>query len=176
MQHVFIPSRAWRVSMSHQHSDSLWHVNIVGQNITILQSYVKGRNSKFCIQKAAQHFTLVAKGLKDRLNFDKEWKYSFKYFHICILVNSDSLFVFLYLPHMGSPVQQEHQSSPRLSIYLSFQGNQGIFNLGHTCDGQEKCCLYFWMELHMDSRESSKCAWRYRGCIALSLYPQAHES
>lgn len=80
MQHFFIPSRGWRVSISHQYSDILWYVNMVGQNITILQNYAKGRNSTFCIQKTAQCFILVAKGLKDRLNFDEESKYFFQVF------------------------------------------------------------------------------------------------
>lgn len=75
-----------------------------------------------------------------------------------------------HMPHVGFPVHQKWQNSPRPNIYLSFQGHRGIFSLGHTCDSQEKCCPCFWMELHMDSIEGNKWTWRHMGCIVSSLY------
>lgn len=38
----------------------------------ILKTSAAGGNFTFYIQKTAWHFTLMAKGLKVRLNFDKE--------------------------------------------------------------------------------------------------------
>lgn len=75
-----------------------------------------------------------------------------------------------HTPQAGSPVHQKYQNSLRLSIYLSFQGHWVTFHSGHTCDSQEKRCPCFWVELHSDSREGSKCTWRQRSCIVSSLH------
>lgn len=61
------------------------------------------------------------------------------------------------------------KNSSKLNTYLSFQGHWGIFNLGHTCDSQERHCPCFWVELLFDGREGNKQTERHSSCIVSPL-------